>query len=149
MRSRKASKTWFDNYTAALDGLIDRIEYSLETDAPRIKIAMLDTGIDWNDPYILGASDRIQGWMNWADDRQEADERKKVHDAFGHGTHVAALLLKTSPESVLYVGRVADANGCTITPEKIAEVSIAPLSSGISLTVLFVSNAHMLFQGMF
>jgi hypothetical protein len=36
---------------------------------------------------------------------------------------VAALLLKTSPESDVYVGRVADANGCMIAPEKIAEVS--------------------------
>jgi len=108
----------------ALDGLIDRIEYSGDMNASRVKVAVLDTGIDWSDPFVRGAKDRIKGWMNLADDREEADQRKSVHDASGHGTHVAALLLKTSPESDLYVGRVADSNGCTITPEKIAEVSI-------------------------
>lgn len=91
-------------------------------DVSRIKVAVLDTGIDWEDSYVRGARDRIQGWRNWADDRKELDEQKGVRDASGHGTHVAALLLKTSPESDIYVGRVADANGSMITPEKIAEV---------------------------
>jgi subtilisin family serine protease len=91
--------------------------------ASRIKIAVLDTGIDWGDSFIRGARERLKGWRNWADDRQQLDEREQVYDASGHGTHVAALLLKTSPESDVYVGRVADANGCMIAPEKIAEVS--------------------------
>jgi hypothetical protein len=141
--SRKASKKWFKDYTAALDGLIDRIKYSPQMNASRIKIAVLDIGVDWEDSFIRGARERLKGWRNWANNQQELDKREQVHNASGHGTHMAALLLKTSPESDVYIGQVADANGCIITPEKIAEVCLIFLSFGILLMILFALNAHL------
>lgn len=127
--SRKLSKGWMEDYISARDSLIDRIDYSNKFETSRVKIAVLDTGIDWSDSYIRGAKDRIMEWKNWADDRQEQDSQQRVHDDAGHGTHVTALLLKTAPEAKIYVSRVADQNGATISAERIAEVSLLVLSS--------------------
>ena len=91
-------------------------------DASRVKVAVLDTGIDWADPFIRGIKERIQGWKNFADNLQNVNGPEEVHDAAGHGTHVAALLLKTSPESDVFIARIADSNGSMVEPEKIAEV---------------------------
>jgi hypothetical protein len=43
-------------------------------------------------------------------------------DASSHGTHIAALLLQIAPDCDVYVGRVADASGKMVAPDKIAEV---------------------------
>lgn len=109
---------------SARDGLIDRIEYSDQFETSRVKVAVLDTGIDWNDSYIRGAKERIKGCKNWADDRQEDEGQQEVHDTSGHGTHVTALLLRTAPEALIYVSRVADQNGDMVSAEKIAEVCL-------------------------
>jgi subtilisin family serine protease len=115
-------------YMSACDKLMervmDRIDYSNRVEASRVKIAVLDTGLDWNDSYIRGAKHRIVDWKNWADDRQDKDSQRQVHDGAGHGTHVAALLLKIAPEAKLYVSRVADQDGAMISPELIAKVSL-------------------------
>ena len=108
----------------AWHSLIDRIGYSNHFETSRVKIAVLDTGIDWSDSYIRGAKDRIEGWKNWTDDRQDQDIKQQVYDSSGHGTHVAALLLKTAPEAKIYVSRVADQNGIMTSAEKIAEVGL-------------------------
>ena len=90
----------------------------------RVKLAVLDTGIDWKDPLIRGAEDRIMEWKNWADDRKGQGSPQQVHDSVGHGTHITALLLDTAPEAKLYIGRVSDEVGAIIAPERIAEVSL-------------------------
>jgi subtilisin family serine protease len=109
----------------ARDGLMDRIEYSEKFDASRVRVAVLDTGIDWNDPLIRGAKERIVEWKNWAGDREDQapDSPHPVHDEAGHGTHITALLLKIAPEAKVFIGRVADRNGAMVAAEKIAEVS--------------------------
>jgi subtilisin family serine protease len=127
--SRKLSKGWMGDYMSARDRLIDRIDYSNKFETSRVKVAVLDTGVDWNDSYIRGAKDRIMEWKNWADDREGQDSQQQVHDDAGHGTHVTALLLKTAPEAKVYISRVADQNGSMIVAERIAEVSLLILSS--------------------
>jgi subtilisin family serine protease len=106
----------------AWHSLVDRIKYQTHLDTSRVKIAVLDTGIDWSDSYIRGAKDRIEGWKNWTNDRRDQDAKQQVYDSSGHGTHVAALLLKTAPEAKIYVSRVADHNGMMTSAENIAEV---------------------------
>lgn len=123
VNSQRKSKDWFRTYMNALEDLIDRIDYSPNFESSKVKVAILDTGVDLEDSFIRGAKDRIRDCKNWADDREDLDEHHQVHDASGHGTHVAALLLKTAPEADVYIGRIADQNGCMISPEKISEVS--------------------------
>lgn len=119
----------------ARDGLMDRIEYSEKFDASRVKVAVLDTGIDWNDPLVRGAKERIVKWKNWAGDceDQAPDSPQQVHDEAGHGTHITALLLRIAPEAKVYIGRVADRNGAMVAAEKIAEVSFLDVLSVLRL----------------
>jgi hypothetical protein len=62
-------------YMRACHNLMDRIDYSDKFETSRVKIAVLDTGIDWSDSYILGAKDRIADWKNWAGDLQDRDSK--------------------------------------------------------------------------
>lgn len=153
--SRKLSQDWMDVYMNACDKLmdrvIDRIDCSKRIETSRVKIAVLDTGIDWSDSFIRGAKDRIVNWKNWADDRQDKDSQQQVHDGAGHGTHVTALLLKTAPEAKIFVSRVANQNGAMISPEMIAkaimyavntwEVDIITMSFGFRKPIIVIDEA--------
>lgn len=58
----------------------------------RVKIAILDTGIDRTRAEIEAElNKRIKGSKSWIDDQGG--------DNFGHGTHDASLLMKFAPEA--------------------------------------------------
>lgn len=69
----------------------------------RIKIAVLDTGIDESDKQIKAAriskKRPIREMISFVGGSTE--------DTYGHGTHVAALLMKVAPEADIYVAKVA------------------------------------------
>jgi subtilisin family serine protease len=82
-----------------------------------VKVAILDTGADPNHPVIAG---RIVGAWDFVAGRSGADEVALGVDtngdgvadgAFGHGTHVAGIVLLTAPNAQLLVGRVLDSDG--------------------------------------
>jgi hypothetical protein len=89
----------------------------------KIRIAIIDSGIDDNDTIIDTAIEErrikaCQGFMNGVDDYK---------DCYGHGTHVARLLLELAPQAELYIAKVS--NGKSINPpdlNRISEVSSAP-----------------------
>ena len=74
-------------------------------DAPDIKIAILDTGIDALHPFI---------GSRWTDKHSEEDHYYDFVedgtggpiDEDGHGTHCAGSILKVAPRALLYVARV-------------------------------------------
>ncbi|RSL71845.1 hypothetical protein CEP54_001050 [Fusarium duplospermum] len=73
-----------------------------------VKIAILDTGLDTDDPYFSGAGiDRVDDWKDlWHDCLGES--ATPVDDDKGrHGTALACLLLQLAPEATIYVLRVA------------------------------------------
>jgi hypothetical protein len=88
-------------------------------DSPLVKIAVLDTGIDMQHNYIKGCrnANRIKGVKSFVTDDQRID------DVCGHGTHVAALLLKVAPECQIYIAKVASGSEIP-TNHNIAEVSL-------------------------
>ncbi|KAI0547869.1 hypothetical protein F4679DRAFT_586154 [Xylaria curta] len=82
----------------------------------RVKIAILDTGVDQGNEDFRGLVDRIKD----ARKKQRfplADRNpiKKIEsfvgdngvDEFGHGTHVAGLVLQTAPDADLYIAKVS------------------------------------------
>jgi hypothetical protein len=66
--------------------------------AKRIKIAILDTGIDDKNSWIATKSGRFQCWPN----------NDACKDTDGHGTQVAYLLLRLAPHVHLRVAKVAN-----------------------------------------
>jgi subtilisin family serine protease len=83
-----------------------------------IKIAVLDTGIDWKHSSMRAAKkqNRLKALKSFV----KGDE--SVDDLHGHGTHVAALLLKVAPDSQLYIAKVAS-GGKIPADHNIADVS--------------------------
>ena len=114
-----------------LDPFLKPILYSRDPRSPssqsreRIKIAVLDSGVDEDDGVIRGAikTKRIVARKSWVGNDEDH------HDTYGHGTHVVRLLRKTAPTADIYVAKIC--NGKFINDEfmpGIAEVSF-PCSS--------------------
>lgn len=100
----------------------------------RIKIAVLDTGIDINQPSICGHLNLIN-MARWELNRGKMDNPIKAEKSFvggltvdecGHGTRVAELLLKVAPYADLYVGKISNSikDGDAGSASHIAEVSL-------------------------
>ena len=86
------------------------------TNVRRVKVAILDTGLDRTHADI-GAqwSTRIRDVKNWVHGENGDIDRD------GHGTHGAALLMKIAPEAHIFVARVArDTNN--LRAENVAKV---------------------------
>lgn len=82
----------------------------------RIKIAILDTGIDLSNVWIGQKKGLIECWPSAAD----------CEDTDGHGTHVAYLLLRLAPHALLHVCKVSKTRLLDDAEiKKIAEVSKA------------------------
>jgi hypothetical protein len=63
----------------------------------RIKVAILDTGLDVGHPDVMARAERIKdvrSWVNGLDGKQD----RKAGDSCGHDTHVASLLLNVAPD---------------------------------------------------
>lgn len=89
-----------------------------------VRVAVLDSGVDMADPYLRGAARRIKKIKNWTD-----SDPDNWTDTYGHGTHVARLLIRVAPAADIYIARVS--TGKHIAPEKtglIAEVRCNPQS---------------------
>jgi subtilisin family serine protease len=92
--------------------------YLRDPDNPPVKIAVLDTGVDSKHNFIKGAVN-----TNRIKDRQSfVKGDSSTEDGFGHGTHVAALLLDVAPHAQIYVAKIAN-TGDIPSDHNIANVS--------------------------
>ncbi|KAJ5747489.1 Cadherin [Penicillium nucicola] len=69
-----------------------------------VKIAILDTGIDEKHPDIDACVDQIKDRYDWTDESSNG----KANDRTGHGTFIAALLLKYAPDAEIYIAKICD-----------------------------------------
>lgn len=74
---------------------------------PNVKIAILDTGVDIQHPYIDARSANIPDRYNWINDDETANVRL-VSDLSGHGTFAASLVLDYAPDAQLFVAKIAE-----------------------------------------
>lgn len=96
--------TWFKELRKA-QSLVDSYwikPLSIKDKEKRIKIAILDTGIDLTHPLFQKHLSDGQ----FPDSRDFVENRQNIIDTCGHGTHTAHLLLKTAPNASIYVARV-------------------------------------------
>ena len=83
----------------------------------RVKIAILDTGIDRTHGMIGPQWEkRVRGTRSWV-----KDEGADV-DNCGHGTHGAALLMRIAPEAHIYVARIAKDRTSPLDHDSVAQV---------------------------
>lgn len=82
----------------------------------RVKLAILDTGIDSKNPYWK----KIKGYKDFV-----AVEEQEGIDKTGHGTNGVYLIFKVIPEVEVYVARVFDGERATeATSTLVAQVYI-------------------------
>jgi len=86
----------------------------------RIRIAVLDTGVDLADTLIKTVKSRITEMRSWVGSPEDCS------DNYGHGTHVARLLVKMAPTAEIFVAKIT--NGKNIEPENMSRIAKVSLS---------------------
>lgn len=131
----KSSKRWLKKMNRCHEMLLGQ---SPIDSLSRVKIAILDTGLDDNTAFFQSDVylSRIREWKDFVDDVKEPQ------DCHGHGTHLASLILKISPQSDLFIARVAK------DPESLADSAhnVAKVTS-LSRNICFLLTEHMLSTG--
>jgi hypothetical protein len=114
----KAATTWFDWHNDAL-ARINEIRCSEASDPRRVKIAILDSGIelsqDTKELYDPEHTIRYKSWV---------DESTEWKDEVGHGTHLAVLLRKIAPNAIVHVARVFRKKPTKSSVTNIAKVNL-------------------------
>jgi subtilisin family serine protease len=75
-----------------------------------VRVAVLDTGLDYSHPEFAG---RIGAGVDFVDPGGQPAERgtRDANPGYGHGTHVAGLVLLAAPQARIMPVRVLDADG--------------------------------------
>jgi hypothetical protein len=98
------AETWFKHYLAKIQKEIAKIRCDNE---PRIRIALLDSGIDIQHEVFVKANQ--EGCIACGQGFPET--LLPFEDKNGHGTHCASVLIRTAPAAELYIARVVDDEG--------------------------------------
>ncbi|KAF8856770.1 subtilisin-like protein [Acephala macrosclerotiorum] len=139
-RSRAAIEKWWQTFNDNRDEIFPIIT---DNYAP-VKIAIVDTGIDTNNPYIEKHWDTKRFYRDFLQDDDAAshlrvnstgysepyvqevivslgsERRDEVVDLAGHGTHLAGVVLQLTPHASLCVARVLKDNLTTYDTGKAA-----------------------------
>lgn len=96
----KRTEDWFGYHNDVL-ARIQQLPRSTTSDEARVKIAILDSGIDLSAEHQehYDNEPKIQYWSG-------IDEDDKQRDDVGHGTHLTILLRKIAPRAAVHVARV-------------------------------------------
>jgi hypothetical protein len=132
--SSEYADTWMKKletfHSNVMDPVLDAMESSSNDSSPncsqawmrKTRVAIIDTGICWREPYIAGARERIKAARNWVPRADGIIDDQDVDDKFGHGTQTASLLLKVAPGIDLYIARVSE-DGLVDDESFVADVS--------------------------
>jgi subtilisin family serine protease len=93
------SEKWFER----LQDLVHKLLPHPPTDTRRVKIAILDSGVDLTHPTIVCNKQRIMAKRSFL---MQDSPREQAKDMIGHGTHILGLLLKVAPYADIYVARI-------------------------------------------
>lgn len=94
----------------------------------RVRIAILDTGIDQTHPVMKTAlgDGRIAGYKGFPEGLDP------LVDRHGHGTHGASVLMRTAPYAAIYIARVVDDDGNLSKNDEYCETAKVLLSSRLN-----------------
>ena len=96
-------------------------------DNNRIKVAILDSGIDMENTDIDAQSNRVMSIRSWVDGKAGA-EATHDGDISGHGTHISGIILDLAPNVDVYIARVTKNRELEATDQilKVNQISILP-----------------------
>jgi subtilisin family serine protease len=85
----------------AFERSVDACRKEPDESSPRVKIAILDTGLDLTHPDM--ADESKDGRLQYYD---FVDNSATIKDLDGHGTHCTSILAKLAPNAEIFVARV-------------------------------------------
>ncbi|PNP74525.1 hypothetical protein FNYG_12148 [Fusarium nygamai] len=106
-------RTWRSQYNDVYKKFVG--DYILKKPSEPVKIAILDTGIDRDHPYLEVYEDNLKGKKNFHN-----AALKNVPDTNGHGTFAAKLILDYARDVHLYINKIADKKNATPDPAIVA-----------------------------
>lgn len=132
---RKSANTWYTRWKMYSER---HLQNPIPVDR-RVKIAVLDTGIDWSNPAISAAPGNIKDYWHYGG----RTLGKEAHgDVDGHGTNIVKILLNLAPFADIYVARVSQFHKERVSPDSISgaiswavnqDVDIISMSCGFEL----------------
>ncbi|KAL8364517.1 hypothetical protein RB595_003681 [Gaeumannomyces hyphopodioides] len=105
-----------------------------------VKIALIDTGVDVEDPFIKpeAESGRIKG-------RSWVGEKTDFSDSCGHGTHLVRLVLKVNKTADILMAKVSDSKSFSPkNTQNIAEWTVKQDADIISLSLGFKQEVKLI-----
>jgi hypothetical protein len=154
----QAAEAWLDEFHFLRQHIFPN---GREEGVPPVGIAVLDTGIDDTNPYIMdawGREDyRTDPFRDFVNDSSVADQLDNQHftkakvgrlmatlqerardtarDDTGHGTHVSGIILRLCPEANLFVGRVMAKDWTVEVEETSAAAKRVALVSSVNISI--------------
>ncbi|CAG8961987.1 hypothetical protein HYFRA_00014032 [Hymenoscyphus fraxineus] len=138
-----AADKWLDNVdkirTDCFDPMLIRT---------RIKIAILDTGIDY-DHTFFSDEDKMprlvarESFLDCSDPKSVKDVPRNTKDTHGHGSHIAGIILQVAPDTDLYIGRVV--RGEEPTQHDAQQISKGirwAISQGVDIITMSLGFSH-------
>ncbi|RMJ15841.1 hypothetical protein CDV36_004482 [Fusarium kuroshium] len=117
---RKTAKRFLRDLNQGFGWYIKPLKDRAPNEMEPIKVAILDSGVNLNDPAIKHRRHQIEDTRNWT-----SDQPYECDDACGHGTHVTWLILKAAPAVKVYVAKVFEKKkGDSNVFGQIAQVSL-------------------------
>lgn len=110
-------KAWRADYEKVYEKFVEsKLEGQMLS---RVKVAILDTGIDSDHELIFGRDDSIKGKGNFYN-----ESHGNVKDLNGHGTFAASLILDYARDVDLYILKISDKENTRPDAKVVANVSI-------------------------
>jgi subtilisin family serine protease len=111
---------WFKNFT---DEVYPLFGWEDE-DVRKVKVAILDTGIDSYHPFLTDALDMVKHSRYRDFTKSSLDDVATPTDICGHGTYIAGIFLRLAPHVELYIARVCETTDLgSKEASQVAEVS--------------------------
>ena len=94
--SRRRTDKWIEGF----QNLLMKHNIEARTGPNVIKVAIIDSGIEYN--HLEVDRSRIRDWKSWIGNSDA------TVDKVGHGTHIAGIVLQLTTNVELYIGKVTD-----------------------------------------
>ncbi|PVH69595.1 subtilisin-like protein, partial [Cadophora sp. DSE1049] len=108
----------------------------------KIRIAILDTGIDEDHSFFKGIKRTRRARDSPFKHMQSFTGDSNAADSFGHGTNVAALILKIAPEADLYIAKISRGQK-EEGPEPIVQAIQWAKSPGVNADIINMSFSFL------